>query len=42
MRIVLAARTGDPAPLKQARPVLERLEDRQFLLRLEDVAATLP
>lgn len=39
MRIVLAEMTGDPAPLEQARPVLERLEDRQFLRRLEDVAA---
>jgi hypothetical protein len=41
MRIVLAQRTGDPAPLVQARPVLERLGDRQFLRRLEEVAASL-
>jgi len=41
MRIVLAQRTGDPAPLAQARPVLERLGDRQFLRRLEEVAASL-
>jgi hypothetical protein len=40
MRIVLAQMTGDPAPLEQARPVLERLEDRQFLRRLEELAAT--
>jgi class 3 adenylate cyclase/tetratricopeptide (TPR) repeat protein len=41
MRIVLAAMAGDSAPLEQARPVLERLEDRQFLRRLEEVAASL-
>jgi hypothetical protein len=41
MRIVLAQMTGDPAPLAQARPVLERLQDRQFLRRLEEVTATL-
>jgi len=41
MRIVLAQMTGDPAPLEQARPVLERLGDRQFLRRLEEVAASL-
>ena len=40
MRIILAQMTGDSAPLDQARPVLERLEDRQFLRRLEEVAAT--
>jgi hypothetical protein len=40
MRIILAQMNGDPAPLEQARPVLERLEDRQFLRRLEEVAAT--
>jgi hypothetical protein len=39
MRIVLAEMTGDPAPLERARPVLERLQDRQFLRRLEDVAS---
>jgi hypothetical protein len=42
MRIVLASRTGDATPLALARPVLERLEDRQFLGRLEEVAAALP
>jgi hypothetical protein len=41
MRIVLAQRTGDAAQLAQARPVLERLGDRQFLRRLEEVAAAL-
>jgi hypothetical protein len=41
MRIVLAQRTGDRAHLERARPVLERLGDRQFLRRLEEVAATL-
>jgi hypothetical protein len=42
MRIVLARRTGDRAQLERARPVLERLGDRQFLRRLELVAAELP
>jgi hypothetical protein len=41
MRIVLAQRTSDRAQLERARPVLERLGDRQFLRRLEEVAATL-
>jgi hypothetical protein len=41
MRIVLAQRTGDRAPLEHARPVLARLGDRQFLRRLDEVAATL-
>jgi hypothetical protein len=41
LRIVLAEMTGDPAPLEQARPVLERVGDRQFLRRLEEVAASL-
>jgi class 3 adenylate cyclase len=41
MRIVLAQRTGDPAPLQLARPVLERLGDRQFLRRLEEVEESL-
>jgi hypothetical protein len=41
MRIVLAQRSGDPAQLARARPVLERLGDRQFLRRLTDVAAAL-
>ncbi|MGO8947997.1 MAG: ATP-binding protein [Ktedonobacterales bacterium] len=40
-RIVLAQRTGDRAPLDRARPVLEALGDRQFLRRLEEVAAAL-
>jgi len=38
MRIVLAQLSNDRAPLEQARPVLERLGDRQFLTRLEEVA----
>jgi hypothetical protein len=42
MRIVLAQRTGDRAPLERARPVLEQLGDRQFLRRLEEVEASLP
>ncbi|MBO0792469.1 MAG: AAA family ATPase, partial [Ktedonobacteraceae bacterium] len=41
MRVILARRTGDPAPLERARPVLERLHDRLFLRRLEEVAAQL-
>ena len=41
MRIVLAQRTGDRAQLAAARPVLERLEDRRFLRRLEEVEALL-
>jgi class 3 adenylate cyclase len=41
MRIVLAQRTGDVAPLARARPVLERLGDRQFLGRLEEVQRAL-
>jgi hypothetical protein len=41
MRIVLAQRTGDRTPLMRARPVLERLGDRQFLRRLEEVQAAL-
>jgi hypothetical protein len=41
MRIVLAEMTGDPGPLELARPVLEQLQDRQFLRRLDDVAASL-
>jgi hypothetical protein len=42
MRIVLAQRTGDRTHLDRARPVLERLGDRQFLRRLEAVTAILP
>src|SRR5262249_32519121 len=41
MRIVLAQRTGDASQLERARPVLERLGDRQFLRRLEEVRAAL-
>ncbi|MGE5333768.1 MAG: ATP-binding protein, partial [Nitrososphaerota archaeon] len=41
MRIVLAERTGDPAPLAQARPVLECLGDRLFLRKLDEVARRL-
>ncbi len=41
MRIVLAQRTGDRTHLECARPVLERLGDRQFLRRLEEVGAAL-
>ena len=41
MRIVLAQRMGDPAPLQLARPALERLGDRQFLRRLEEVEESL-
>jgi class 3 adenylate cyclase len=41
MRIVLAQRMGDASQLKRARPVLERLGDRQFLRRLEEVEAAL-
>jgi hypothetical protein len=40
-RIVLAQRTGDRAQLDRARLVLEALGDRQFLRRLEEVAAAL-
>jgi hypothetical protein len=39
MRIVLAQRTGDRAQLERARPVLERLGDKQFLRKLEAVVA---
>jgi hypothetical protein len=38
MRIVLAQRSCDLAQLERARPVLQRLGDRQFLRRLEEVA----
>jgi hypothetical protein len=41
MRIVLAQRMGDRAPLERARRVLERLDDRQFLRQLEEVQAAL-
>jgi hypothetical protein len=39
MRIVLAQLNGDHAQLEQARPVLQRLGDRQFLRRLDEVAS---
>ncbi len=41
MRVVLAQRGGDLTQLERARPVLERLGDRQFLCRMEEVAAAL-
>jgi hypothetical protein len=41
MRIVLAQCTGDASQLERARPVLERLGDRQFLRRLEEVQRAL-
>jgi hypothetical protein len=41
LRLVLAQRTGDRTQLERARLVLERLGDRQFLRRLEKVAAAL-
>lgn len=42
MRLVLAQLTADASHLELARPVLERLHDRQFLHRLDEVAASLP
>ena len=41
MRIVLAQRTGDRSQLERARPMLERIGDRQFLRRLEKVTIEL-
>jgi hypothetical protein len=41
LRIVLAQRTGDRMQLDRARAVLERLGDRLFLRRLDEVAASL-
>lgn len=41
MRVVLAQRTGDRTQLERARPVLEGLDDRQFLRRLAEAAASL-
>ena len=41
MRIVLAERTGERSHLERARPVLERLQDRRFLRRLEEVEGSL-
>jgi len=41
MRIVLARRTKNKAPLEKARPVLERLGDSRSLCLLREVAAAL-
>ena len=41
MRLVLARRTGDRTQLERARQMLEQLEDRQFLRRLEEVTSEL-
>src|SRR5262249_49432428 len=41
MRITLAQHTGNRGQLDRARPVLERLGDRQFLRRLAEVEAAL-
>ncbi|MGH2502986.1 MAG: hypothetical protein ACRDID_10760, partial [Ktedonobacterales bacterium] len=41
MRVVLAQRTGDRAQLERARPVFERLGDKQFLRKLAEVEAAL-
>jgi class 3 adenylate cyclase/tetratricopeptide (TPR) repeat protein len=41
LRIVLAQRTGERTQLERARRMLEQLGDRQFLRRLEEVAAAL-
>lgn len=41
MRIVLARRSKDRSQLERARPVLERLKDRQHLRKLAEVAHTL-
>jgi len=41
MRIVLAQRTRDKAHLEKARQVLEKLGDRHFLSRLQEVEAAL-
>lgn len=37
MRVVLAQRTGDRSQLERARTVLERLQDRYYLRKLEEV-----
>ena len=39
MRVVLAQRTGDRSQLQRARTVLERLQDRYYLRKLEEVEA---
>jgi hypothetical protein len=41
MRLALAQSTADLTQLERARPVLERLGDRQFLRRLEKAAEEL-
>jgi class 3 adenylate cyclase/tetratricopeptide (TPR) repeat protein len=41
MRIILARHSRNPQALEQARPVLARLGDRQFLRHLEEVASSL-
>jgi class 3 adenylate cyclase len=41
MRIVLAQHTNDRSQLERARPILERLNDRYFLCRLEEVMEAL-
>ena len=41
MRIVLAQRTGDRSQLERARTVLERLQDRYCLRKLEEVEAAI-
>jgi class 3 adenylate cyclase len=39
MRIILAQRTGEYKHIEQARPLLEALQDRQYLCKLEEVAS---
>jgi hypothetical protein len=41
MRVVLAQRTGDRMQLERARSVLEALQDRHYLRKLEEVEAAL-
>jgi hypothetical protein len=41
MRVALAKRTGDRSQLERARTVLERLGDRYYLRKLEEVAAAM-
>ncbi|WP_141727913.1 adenylate/guanylate cyclase domain-containing protein [Thermogemmatispora onikobensis] len=41
MRLILAQRSGDRRQLERARPILERLRDRQTLRRLAEVEANL-
>ncbi len=42
MRIILARRIGDRTQLERARPILERLQDRRSLRKLEEVENFLP